>query len=198
MNVLRFIAQRLLQALLLIAAVVVLNFALVHAAPGDPVETIAGASGGMSEELKAELRQSYGLDKPLPVQLGVYLARVVQLDLGYSYFFNLPVSGLIAERIPATLLLVVCSVLWAFLAGTALGVLAARKPNGWLSQAITVLSMVGFAAPVFWSGMMLVIVFAAVIPVFPISDMRSVDSSGGGWRDVLDVAHLPGCELLLP
>lgn len=194
MNVLRFIAQRLLQAFLLIAAVVVLNFALVHAAPGDPVETIAGASGGMSEELKAELRASYGLDKPLPVQLGVYLARVVQLDLGYSYFFNLPVSGLIAERIPATLLLVVCSVLWAFLAGTALGVLAARKPNGWLSQAITVLSMVGFAAPVFWSGMMLVIVFAAVIPVFPISDMRSVDASGGGWRDVLDVAH----HLVLP
>ncbi|HEY9239202.1 MAG TPA: ABC transporter permease [Burkholderiaceae bacterium] len=194
MNILRFIAQRLLQALLLIAAVVVLNFALVHAAPGDPVETIAGASGGMSEELKAELRQSYGLDKPLPVQLGVYLARVVQLDLGYSYFFNLPVSGLIAERIPATLLLVVCSVLWAFLAGTALGVLAARKPNGWLSQAITVLSMVGFAAPVFWSGMMLVIVFAAVIPIFPISDMRSVDASGGGWRDVLDVAH----HLVLP
>ena len=194
MNILRFIAQRLLQAFLLIAAVVVLNFALVHAAPGDPVETIAGASGGMSEELKAELRTSYGLDKPLPVQLGVYLARVVQLDLGYSYFFNLPVSGLIAERIPATLLLVVCSVLWAFLAGTALGVLAARKPNGWLSQAITVLSMVGFAAPVFWSGMMLVIIFAAVIPIFPISDMRSVDASGGGWRDVLDVAH----HLVLP
>ena len=194
MNILRFIAQRLLQAFLLIAAVVVLNFALVHAAPGDPVETIAGASGGMSEELKAELRASYGLDKPLPVQLGVYLARVVQLDLGYSYFFNLPVSGLIAERVPATLLLVVCSVLWAFLAGTALGVLAARKPNGWLSQAITVLSMVGFAAPVFWSGMMLVIVFAAAIPIFPISDMRSVDSSGGGWRDVLDVLH----HLVLP
>jgi len=194
MNVLRFIAQRLLQAFLLVAAVVILNFALVHAAPGDPVETIAGASGGMSEELKAELRASYGLDKPLPVQLGVYLSRVVQLDLGYSYFFNLPVSGLIAERVPATLLLVVCSVLWAFLAGTALGVLAARKPNGWLSQTITVLSMVGFAAPVFWSGMMLVILFAAVIPIFPISDMRSVDASGGGWRDVLDVAH----HLVLP
>ena len=195
MNLLRFIAQRLLQALLLIAAVVVLNFALVHAAPGDPVETIAGASGGMSEELKAELRANYGLDQPLPVQLGVYLSRVVQLDLGYSYFFNLPVSGLIAERIPATLLLVVCSVLWAFLAGTALGVLAARKPNGWLSQAITVLSMVGFAAPVFWSGMMLVILFAAIIPIFPISDMRSVDSSGaGGWHDMLDVLH----HLVLP
>ena len=190
MNVLRFIAGRLLQAFLLIAAVVVLNFALVHAAPGDPVETIAGASGGMTEELKAELRQSYGLDQPLAVQLGVYLGRVARLDLGYSYYFNLPVSGLIAERVPATLLLVLCSVLGAFLAGTALGVLSARKPNGWLSQTITVLSMVGFAAPVFWSGMMLVILFASVFPIFPVSDMRAVDSSGGGgWRDMLDVAH---------
>ena len=194
MNALRFIANRLLQALLLIAAVVVLNFALVHAAPGDPVETIAGASGGMTEEMKAELRQNYGLDQPLPVQLGVYLARVARFDLGYSYFFNLPVSGLIGERIPATLLLVLCSVVWAFLAGTALGVLAARKPNGWLSQVITVLSMVGFAAPVFWSGMMLVILFGSVFPIFPISDMRAVDSSGGGWWDMVDVAH----HLVLP
>ena len=195
MNVLRFIVGRLLQAFVLIAAVVVLNFALVHAAPGDPVETIAGASGGMTEELKAELRQSYGLDQPLAVQLGVYLGRVARLDLGYSYYFNLPVSGLIAERVPATLLLVLCSVFWAFLAGTALGVLSARTPNGWLSQTITVLSMVGFAAPVFWSGMMLVILFASVFPIFPVSDMRAVDSSGGGgWRDVIDVAH----HLVLP
>lgn len=194
MNLLRFIGGRLLQALLLILTVVVLNFVLVHAAPGDPVETIAGASGGMTEEIKAELRKSYGLDQPLPVQLGVYVARIAKLDLGYSYFFNLPVSGLIAERIPATLLLVLSAVLWAFLAGTALGVLAARRPNGWLSQSITVLSLVGFAAPVFWSGMMLVIVFASIWPVFPVSDMRSVDSSGGGFMDVLDVAH----HLVLP
>lgn len=194
MNLLRFIGGRLLQALLLILTVVVLNFVLVHAAPGDPVETIAGASGGMTEEIKAELRKSYGLDQPLPVQLGVYVARIAKLDLGYSYFFNLPVSGLIAERIPATLLLVLSAVLWAFLAGTALGVLAARRPNGWLSQSITVLSLVGFAAPVFWSGMMLVIVFASIWPIFPVSDMRSVDSSGGGFMDVLDVAH----HLVLP
>ncbi|HZF86445.1 MAG TPA: ABC transporter permease, partial [Burkholderiaceae bacterium] len=165
MNLLRLLASRLGQALLLVVAVVVLNFALVHAAPGDPVETIAGASGGMSEELKAELRQSYGLDKPLPVQLGVYLSRVARLDLGYSYFFNLPVVDLIGERIPATLLLVLSSVICAFVAGTGIGVLAARKPNGWLSQTITVLSLVGFAAPVFWTGILLVILFASVLPI---------------------------------
>jgi len=148
MTALRWLVSRILQALALVLAVVILNFALLHAAPGDPVEVIAGASGGMSEELKAELRQSYGLDKPLPEQLGVYLLRVAKLDLGYSYFFNVPVSELIADRVAATLLLVLTSVTGAFLIGTSLGVLSARKPNGILSQAITVLSVVGFAAPV--------------------------------------------------
>ena len=191
----RSLISRLLQGLALVLAVVVLNFVLVHAAPGDPVETIAGASGGMSPELMAELRAQYGLDKPLLVQLGVYLAKVVQGDLGFSYYFNLPVASLIGERLPATLLLVVSAVLLAFLIGTTLGVLSARKPNGLLSQCITVLSLVGFAAPIFWVGIMLVILFASVWPILPVAGMRVIDSSGGGsWADVIDVAQ----HLVLP
>ena len=189
-----YVVVRLLQALALVLAVVVLNFVLVHAAPGDPVETIAGASGGMSTELMAQLRTQYGLDKSLPVQLGVYLGKVIHGDLGYSYFFNLPVSQMILERVPATLLLVLSSVVCAFIFGTALGVLSSRKPNGVLSQFITVLSMVGFAAPVFWTGIMLVILFASVFPILPVSGMRSIDSSGGGFQDVLDVLY----HLVLP
>ncbi|UKI07650.1 MULTISPECIES: ABC transporter permease [Variovorax] len=192
---LRHAASRLLQALGLVLAVVVLNFVLVHAAPGDPVETIAGASGGMSPELMAQLRTQYGLDKSLPVQLAVYLGKVAQGDLGYSYFFNLPVTQMIGERLPATLLLVLSSVLLAFFAGTALGVLSSRKPNGWLSQFITVLSLVGFAAPVFWLGIMLVILLASVFPILPVAGMRSIDSTGaGGFADMLDVAQ----HLVLP
>ena len=191
---LRSLISRLLQGLALVLAVVVLNFVLVHAAPGDPVETIAGASGGMSPELMAQLRAEYGLDKPLLVQLGVYLSRVAQGDLGFSYYFNLPVSGMIAERVPATLLLVVSAVLLAFVVGTALGVLSSRKPNGVLSQFITVLSLVGFAAPIFWVGIMLVILFASIWPILPVAGMRSIDSSGGGWTDVVDVAQ----HLVLP
>lgn len=191
---LRMILGRLFQGVALVLAVVVLNFVLVHAAPGDPVETIAGASGGMSPELMAELRAQYGLDKPLPVQLGVYLGKVLQGDLGFSYFFNLPVSTMITERLPATLLLVVSSVLLAFVLGTALGVLSSRKPNGMLSQFITVLSMVGFAAPIFWIGIMLVILFASVWPVLPVAGMRNVQSSGDGFADVLDVAR----HMILP
>ena len=191
----RSLLNRLLLCLGLVLAVVVLNFVLVHAAPGDPVSTIAGVSGGMSPELMAQLRTQYGLDRPLPVQLGVYLAKVVRGDLGYSYFFNLPVSTLIGERLPATLLLVLSSVIVAFLAGTALGVVSAKKPNGALSQFITVLSMIGFAAPVFWTGIMLVILFASVLPILPVAGMRSVESSGaGGWRDVVDVLW----HLILP
>src|SRR5690606_38598041 len=132
--------------------------------------------------------------KPLPVQLGIYLSRVAQGDLGYSYFFNLPVSTLILERVPATLLLVVTAVLGAFLIGTTLGVLASRRPNGLLSQTINVLSLFGFAAPVFWLGIMLVILFASVVPLFPVSDMVSISSTGGGIGYVLDVLH----HLVLP
>ena len=195
MGTLRYAASRLLQALGLVLAVVVLNFVLVHAAPGDPVETIAGASGGMSPELMAQLRTQYGLDRSLPVQLGVYLGKVAQGDLGYSYFFNLPVTSMIAERVPATLLLVLSAVLLAFFVGTALGVLSSRRPNGLLSQFITVLSLVGFAAPVFWLGIMLVILLASVFPVLPVAGMRSIDSTGsGGFADMLDVAH----HLVLP
>ncbi len=193
---LRNVLSRLLQGFALVVAVVVLNFVLVHAAPGDPVETIAGASGGMSEELKAELRAQYGLDKPLVVQLGVYLGKVAQGDLGYSYYFNLPVSGLIVERLPATLLLVLASVVTAFLVGTTLGVLSSRKPNGLLSQLVNVLSLFGFAAPVFWTGMLLVILFASVLPWFPISGMESVELATGasGWAGMVDVLH----HLVLP
>ncbi|MFH0133585.1 ABC transporter permease [Variovorax sp. VaC1] len=195
MGMLRYAASRLLQAIGLVLAVVVLNFVLVHAAPGDPVETIAGASGGMSPELMAQLRTQYGLDKPLPVQLFVYLGKVASGDLGYSYFFNLPVTQMIAERVPATLLLVLSAVLLAFLVGTALGVLSSRKPNGWLSQFINVLSLVGFAAPVFWLGIMLVILLASVFPILPVAGMRAIDSTGtGGFADMLDVAY----HLVLP
>ena len=170
----RLLLTRLVQGALLVLAVVVLNFVLVHAAPGDPVETIAGASGGMSPELMAQLRTQYGLDKPLVVQLGVYLGKMLSGDFGYSYFFNLPVVSLIADRIPATLLLVLSAVLLAFSVGTTLGVLSAKKPNGVLSQFITVLSLVGFAAPVFWMGIMLVILFASVWPILPVSGMREI------------------------
>jgi peptide/nickel transport system permease protein len=120
--------------------------------------------------------------------------QVLRGDLGYSYFFNVPVAQLIWDRVPATLLLVVTSVLSAFLAGTLLGTLAARKPNGPLSQGITLLSVVGYSAPVFWTGIILIILFASALPIFPVSDMRSAGGPQDGWAGVLDVLH----HLVLP
>ncbi len=146
---LSYLLKRLAYAVVLVLAVITLNFLLIHISPGDPVETIAGSMGGMSEELRAQLRQQFGLDRSFLAQLGIYLGRVVQGDLGQSYFFNAPVGSLIWERVPATLLLVIVSVSLAFLIGTFLGALAARKPNGLLSQAVTILSIVGYSAPVF-------------------------------------------------
>nr|WP_279090642.1 ABC transporter permease [Comamonas thiooxydans] len=178
---------KLLNGLVLVLAVVVLNFVLIHAAPGDPVETIAGESGGMSEELRTQLRAQYGLDQSLPLQLGRYLGKVVQGDLGYSYYFNMPVSALILERLAPTLLLVVVSVLLAFSVGTWLGVRASRNSNGWLSQFTTVFSIAGFSAPVFWTGMMLIILFASVWPVLPVGDMTDSASTATGWDALPDV-----------
>lgn len=191
---LRYLARRLAYAAILLLAVVTLNFLLIHISPGDPVETIAGSMGGISEDLRAQLRVQYGLDKPFLTQLGIYLSQVLRGDLGYSYFFNVSVAQLIWDRVPATLLLVVTSVTAAFLVGTLLGTLAARKPNGVLSQGITLLSVVGYSAPVFWTGIILIILFASMLPIFPVSDMRSAGGPQDGWAGVLDVLH----HLVLP
>ena len=191
---LRYLARRLTYAAILLLAVVTLNFLLIHISPGDPVETIAGSMGGISEDLRAQLRVQYGLDKPFLTQLGIYLSQVLRGDLGYSYFFNVSVAQLIWDRVPATLLLVVTSVSAAFLVGTLLGTLAARKPNGVLSQGITLLSVVGYSAPVFWTGIILIILFASMLPIFPVSDMRSAGGPQDGWAGVLDVLH----HLVLP
>lgn len=189
-----FIFKRLIYAVLLLLAVLTLNFLLIHISPGDPVETIAGSMGGMSEDLRNELVIQFGLDKPFIVQLGIYLQNILMGNFGMSYYFNSPVIDLIWERIPATLLLVVVSVIIAFLVGTSLGALAARKPNGLLSQIVTTLSIVGYSAPVFWTGIVLIIIFASVFPIFPVSDMRTAGSGGTGIGGILDVLH----HLVLP
>jgi peptide/nickel transport system permease protein len=189
-----YAAKRLAPAAILVLAVVVLNFFLLRLAPGDPVQTIAGLSGGMTPELRSQLIAQYGLDKPVLVQLGVYLRHVLSGDLGYSYFYPLPVTSLILERLPATLLLVLSSLAFAVIVGTALGVLASRKPNGPLSQSITVLSIIGYSAPIFWTGILVIILLASIVPIFPVSGMRDIRSDQGAISSMLDVLH----HLVLP
>lgn len=189
-----FVLKRLFYAAALVLAVLVLNFMLIRLAPGDPTETLAGQMGGMTEEIRNELRKAYGLDLPVLQQLGIYIGRVLSGDMGYSYFFNLPVTSLVLDRLPATILLVAAALVLSVTIGTTLGVLASRKPQGLLSQLITLLSVVGYSAPVFWTGMLLIILFASVMPILPVSGIRSAAMSQGPLLDALDVAR----HLVLP
>ena len=188
------LGSRLLNAALLLLAVVVLNFALIHLAPGDPAQVIAGEMGGASPEILAAIRAQYGLDQPILTQLGHYVGRTAVGDLGYSFYFSQPVSQLILERLPATMLLMLTALGFAAVVGTLLGVLSARWPRGPLSAGVTLLSLAGHAAPVFWSGLLLLLLFASVLPIFPISGMADVSRPKQGFAYVLDVLH----HLVLP
>ncbi|MEZ5752351.1 MAG: ABC transporter permease [Paracoccaceae bacterium] len=183
----RYIVQRLIYGLILMIGVVVLNFFLIHAAPGDAAEVIAGEMGGITEEMMAQIRARYGLDQPIIVQLWTYLSQILTGDLGMSYHFNRPVTELILQRLGPTILLALSAQIFAMIIGTVLGVLASRKPNGPLSGFVAVFSTVGYAAPVFWTGLMLVILFAVVIPIFPVEGMVSARFRGTGWAYAMNV-----------
>jgi len=188
------LAKRIAYGLLLLIGVLILNFTLITIAPGDVADSIAGDMGGADASVIDEIRERYGLNEPFHVQLWRYVSGVARLDLGYSYFYNTPVTKLIVERLPATLLLVFSSQILAIVLGTLLGVLAAKKPNGIVSLLVTFLSLFGFAAPVFWSGILLIILFVSIFPLFPVGGMTDVTVEGGLFVQFLDLLH----HLFLP
>lgn len=169
----QILAKRVGYGLVLLIAVVVLNFTLITIAPGDVADAIAGDMGGADASVLAEIRQRYGLDQPFMSQLWRYLSSVAVMDLGYSYFYSTPVTELILQRLPATLLLIFSSQILAISVGVLLGVMAARKPNSLVNLCVTFLSLFGFAAPVFWTGILLIILFVSVYPVFPVGGMMN-------------------------
>lgn len=188
------VSKRLGYAFALVLAVVLLNFMLIRLAPGDAALTIAGEMGGATEEILADIRREYGLDKSLPEQLFVYARRMITGDFGDSLFFNTPVLDLILARLAPSVLLVVCALVFSVIIGTFLGVLAARKPNGLFSAIVTISSLVGYSAPVFWTGIMLLIIFSAALPWFPLSGMIDITAGHTGIAWLLDVLH----HLVLP
>jgi peptide/nickel transport system permease protein len=181
------IVNRLVYAFVLLFAVLVLNFTLMHLAPGDVADTISQSMGGADEELLIEIRKDYGLDQPYFQQLATYIGKVLRFDLGHSFFFNEPVSKLVLERIPATLLLVITAQILALLLGVVLGVYSARKPNGMMSHFVTFFALFGYSAPVFWTGILLLIAFSLHIPLFPVAGMRDVTIEGNFWIHAIDV-----------
>ena len=194
MKFLQTTLTRVFYAILLLIAVLVLNFSLMHLAPGDVADTISQSMGGADQELLDQIRADYGLDQPFLVQLGRYIGGVLHFDLGFSFFYNQPVSQLIIERIPATLLLVVSAQLLALFVGVLLGVMSARKPNGITSHFVTFLALFGYSAPVFWTGILLLIGFSLKIQWFPVAGMQDVTIEGGFWVHFVDVAR----HLVLP
>ena len=166
--------RRLGSMLLVLLVVVVLNFLMLHLAPGDIADTIAQTMGGADEQDMAELRKQYGLDQPFFIQLFNYVVKVALLDFGHSQFYNLPVFDLIMERFPATLLLVFSAQILSLFVGILLGVYAAQNPNGLSSLFVNMFSLFGYAAPVFWTGILLLIAFSLHVPIFPVSGMRDI------------------------
>jgi peptide/nickel transport system permease protein len=188
----RYVVRRLLQVLPAVASILIVTFAIVHAAPGDPVVAVAGESG--NQEYYDFMRAKFGLDRPLPQQFATYTANVLTGDLGTSYAQGQRVSSLIAERIPATLLLVGSALAVSTLGGIALGALAARRPFGAFDLAVSTTALVGYALPVFWLAQVAMLTIAFRTGWFPIQGMTNARANWTGIHHLLDV----GRHLALP
>lgn len=195
MATIEFVARRLFWAVFVILGIIVVNFILLRLAPGDPAAIMAGQAGATDEQYIAQLRQQFGLDRPMHEQLLSYIANVAQFDLGLSVRQQVPVADLILQRLPATLLLTGVSFIFSLAAGILLGALASRRAGGWADSFITVLALAAYATPIYWLGLMLILVFSVGLGWLPAYGMSTIGAGDAGMLAyMLDV----GRHLLLP
>jgi peptide/nickel transport system permease protein/oligopeptide transport system permease protein len=168
----RFIARRLLLAIPTLFGVLVVAFLLLYVAPGDPVEAMVGerADSATIARLRAELH----VDDPLPQRFGHYVSRVAVGDLGRSYITNRPITQDIRERFPKTLQLAGAAMLLATVLGITLGVLSARRPGGFADRFALGLAYLGISFPVYWVGLLLILLFAVTLHWLPPSGYGSL------------------------
>lgn len=161
----RFVVRRVLLAIPTLFGVLVVAFLLLYVAPGDPVTAMIGerADSATIARLRAELR----LDDPLPVRFGHYVVQVTRGDLGRSYITNRPIARDIRERFPKTLELAAAAMLFAAITGITLGVLSARNPGGWTDRLALGVAYLGISFPVYWVGLLLILLFAVTLHVLP-------------------------------
>jgi len=158
--------RRALESLGTFLAVLILNFMLIHSAPGDPALIMAGEYA--TPEIIAATRARWGLDQPLTVQLYTYVSGVFRGDLGYSLDFNKPVLDVIVSRLPNTLVLVIPVMIIGLALGLMLGALAARHLGTRIDSGLQILALVLYSAPTFWLGLVLLEVFAIDLGWFPL------------------------------
>ncbi|QDA35843.1 ABC transporter permease (plasmid) [Paracoccus liaowanqingii] len=190
----RFILARLVKGAVILLAILVLNFLLIHAAPGDPAAVMAGEAGATDEQFIADLRARFGLDQPLSTQLWLYIKGAIQLDLGYSYRQGMPVADLIWDRLPATLLLTMSAFVLSIMLGVAAGVLAASRQGGWGDTIISTVAMIFYATPLFWIALMASLLFSVVLGWLPGFGYETIGANYTGMARVLDI----GRHLILP
>jgi peptide/nickel transport system permease protein len=181
-----------LQLLPTTAAILLVGFVLIHLAPGDPVLALAGENG--DADYYAFVREKFGLDQPLPTQLATYAGNVLSGDLGTSYVQGRPVAEVVAERIPATLLLTGTALLISSVVGTALGIFAATRRRRWPDVSVTIATLGLYAAPVFLVGQLAILLLSLRAGWFPVQGMTDARSHATGLAHVGDVAH----HLVLP
>jgi peptide/nickel transport system permease protein len=185
-GLLRFVLLRLLQLVPVTIIVIVINFLLLHLAPGDISTTLAGDNADPA--YLAMIRESYGLDRPFHEQLWRYLVQIGSGDMGMSFRSREPVFDEIMLRVPATLLLVGTSLVLSVVVGTSIGTWIARRPGSTLDSGVSALAVGLFSIPVFWLGLMLVLLFAVRLQILPAMGMTSVDGPREGIGRVMDVA----------
>ncbi len=183
----RYLLYRVLQLVPVTLVVIILNFLLVHLAPGDVSIILAGESADPA--YLASIRERYGLDRPFLEQLWRYLVQVGSGDLGVSFRSREPVFAEIMSRVPATLLLVGTSLALSVVLGTWIGTWIARKPGSAVDSTVSAIAVALFSMPVFWLGLMLVLLFAVELQVLPAMGMTSVDGPREGFGRVLDIAQ---------
>jgi peptide/nickel transport system permease protein len=185
----RYVVARVVKMVVMVFAIIVTNFLLIHAAPGDPASVIAGESGAADPQFVAQLREQFGLDKPLSTQLWIYVRGVASGDLGVSHRQQRPVADLIMERLPATLLLTGTAFVFAIVVGVTLGALAAQRVGRIADSVITVLALGFYATPIFWVGLMLVLLFSVTLDWLPSFGMNTVGADLTGFAAVADTAQ---------
>jgi peptide/nickel transport system permease protein len=195
-----YVGHRLFLAVPVILGIIVLNFFLIHLAPGDAASVLAGETGAATPEYMEQLRHKFGLDQPLSAQFFHYLLNMAHFDLGYSFRNDSPVSALIFDRLWPTALLMVTAFLVALVVGALLGLVAATGRNTWRDSAISLVSLVAYATPGFWLGLMMIVVFAIRLEWLPTSGFDTVGAYNEGWAEVVDVARhlvMPAMALAL-